>query len=287
MSAPAGPPQGRASQPPERAQPANRTHPLPQEGGRGEGTTRPAGPPQGRASQAPERAQHEATPVSARVLLIEDDRPIAENVILALERVGLACQHASLAAEGLARIKAGGVDLLILDVGLPDGNGFDLCRALRKFTDLPVIFLTAHADEIDRVVGLEIGADDYVVKPFSPRELAARVKTILRRVGAASGTDRPTPPAIAVDAERAAIACYGQPLALSRAEYLLLKAMAAHPGKVFSRAQLLDLAGLSEDSTERAIDTHVKSLRAKLALAAPAADLLRTHRGLGYSLASE
>lgn len=229
----------------------------------------------------------------ASILLIEDDRPIADNVILALARENMDCRHVTLASEGMHLLHAGGFDLVILDVGLPDGNGFDVCRTLRGFSDIPVIFLTARADEIDRVVGLEIGADDYVLKPFSPRELAARVKTILRRgrIGGATPTPRlfSTPaapsPLISVDEERASIACRGQALELSRAEYLMLKTMAARPEKVFSRAELMDAAGLAEASLERSVDTHIKSLRAKLASHIPDVDLIRTHRGLGYSLA--
>ncbi len=228
--------------------------------------------------------------VTASILLVEDDRPIAENVILALARENLDCRHVTLAAEGLALLRDGGFDLAILDVGLPDGNGFDLCRTLRTFSDLPVIFLTARSDEIDRVVGLEIGADDYVLKPFSPRELAARVKTILRRVGGRNGNGKvaappvTTPAFIQVDEERARIVCRGQPLELSRSEYLMLKTLAARPEKVFSRGELMDAAGLAEASLERSVDTHIKSLRAKLAACAPDVDPIQTHRGLGYSL---
>jgi two-component system, OmpR family, catabolic regulation response regulator CreB len=227
--------------------------------------------------------------VTTSILLVEDDRPIAENVILALARENLDCRHVTLAAEGLALLRDGGFDLAILDVGLPDGNGFDLCRTLRTFSDLPVIFLTARSDEIDRVVGLEIGADDYVLKPFSPRELAARVKTILRRVGGkngnGNGVSHPAAPAfLQVDDERARIICRGQPLELSRSEYLMLKTLAARPEKVFSRAELMDAAGLAEASLERSVDTHIKSLRAKLAVCAPDVDPIQTHRGLGYSL---
>ena len=223
----------------------------------------------------------------ASILLVEDDLPIAENVQLALARENMDCRHVTLAAEALVHLRAGGFDLVILDVGLPDGNGFDVCRTLRTFTDLPVIFLTARADEIDRVVGLEIGADDYVLKPFSPRELAARVKTVLRRsrpaaTPAASGTSAAL---LRVDEERAIVSCRGQTLELSRAEYLMLKAMAHRPEKVFTRAELMDAAQLAEASLERSVDTHIKSLRAKLAACAPEAELIRTHRGLGYSLA--
>ncbi len=228
------------------------------------------------------------------ILLVEDDRPIADNVILALAREGMGCRHVSLAAEGLAQVRAGGVDLAILDVGLPDGNGFDLCRAIRVFSDVPVIFLTARSDEIDRVVGLEIGADDYVLKPFSPRELAARVKTILRRArpGQSGVSDvkcgaNQTRFFLQVDEDRAKIFCRGVALDLSRSEYLMLKALAARPEKVFSRAELMDAAGLAEASLERTVDSHIKSLRAKLAALAPEADPIRTHRGLGYSLARD
>ncbi len=224
------------------------------------------------------------------ILLVEDDRPIAENVILALARENLDCRHVTLAAEGLALLRDGSFDLAILDVGLPDGNGFDLCRTLRSFSDVPVIFLTARSDEIDRVVGLEIGADDYVLKPFSPRELAARVKTILRRVGGRNGNGSivshpaATQAFLQVDEERARIVCRGQLLELSRSEYLMLKTLAARPEKVFSRAELMDAAGLAEASLERSVDTHIKSLRAKLAACAPDVDPIQTHRGLGYSL---
>ncbi|OGU21986.1 MAG: two-component system response regulator CreB [Hydrogenophilales bacterium RIFOXYD1_FULL_62_11] len=224
--------------------------------------------------------------MTASILLVEDDKPIADNVMLALARENMDCRHTTLAAEGLALLATGKFDLAILDVGLPDGNGFDVCRSLRGFSDIPVIFLTARSDEIDRVVGLEIGADDYVLKPFSPRELAARVKTILRRSrnGAVSANATATTALIQVDDERARIVCRGQALDLSRTEYLMLKAMAARPEKVFSRAELMDAAGLAEASLERSVDTHIKALRAKLAEAAPDSDLIRTHRGLGYSL---
>jgi two-component system, OmpR family, catabolic regulation response regulator CreB len=239
------------------------------------------------------RAPLNSSPMPATILLVEDDRPIADNVILALAREGMECQHVILAAEGLARVRAGGVDLAILDVGLPDGNGFDLCRAIRGFSDVPVIFLTARSDEIDRVVGLEIGADDYVLKPFSPRELAARVKTILRRARPGAGvapvevSSGLPPQGLVVDEDRARITYRGTALDLSRSEYLMLKALAARPEKVFSRAELMDAAGLAEASLERTVDSHIKSLRAKLAALAPEADPIRTHRGLGYSLARD
>ncbi len=219
--------------------------------------------------------------MTANVLLVEDDKPIAENVILALERDGFACTHVLLGGACLDMVRTRPIDLVILDVGLPDMNGFEVCKALRAMSGVPVIFLTARSDEVDRVVGLEIGADDYVLKPFSPRELVARVKTILRR-----RPPQPSPAAthIQIDEARARVSCRGIALELTRAEFFLLRAMLQSPGKVFTREHLMDAAGLAEASMERVIDTHIKSLRAKLAAAAPGIEFIRTHRGLGYSL---
>lgn len=218
-----------------------------------------------------------------RILLVEDDLPIAENVIVGLEREGFVCSHVMLGSACHAFLLAHPVDLVILDVGLPDANGFDVCKTIRRTSDVPIVFLTARADEVDRVVGLEIGADDYILKPFSPRELVARVKTILRR----SKPEPPRPAAASsflVDEARACILFSGTPLDLTRAEFYLLRALAQAPQKVFSRQALMDAAGLADASLERVIDTHIKSLRAKLAALAPGHDLIRTHRGFGYSL---
>ncbi len=222
------------------------------------------------------------------ILLVEDDQPIADNVILALEREGLVCQHTALGQNCLDRLQSGPADLVILDVGLPDMNGFELCKAIRRFSDIPIIFLTARSDEIDRIVGLEIGADDYVLKPFSPRELVARVKSILRRHHAsAQHADKPPLPHTAsplqLDETRARITCNGHALDLTRAEYCMLAAMMKSPHHVFSREMLLNAASLSEASMERSVDTHIKSLRAKLEKATPDMEPIHTHRGMGYS----
>lgn len=216
----------------------------------------------------------------SQILLVEDDKPIADNVLLALERDGFACTHVLFGGACLEALKTRPVDLVILDVGLPDINGFEVCKSLRAFSDVPVIFLTARSDEVDRVVGLEIGADDYVLKPFSPRELVARVKTILRRRQPAVA---PISDCLHIDEVRARVTCKGIELELTRAEFFLLCAMNHAPGKVFSRENLMNAAGLAEASMERAIDTHIKSLRAKLAATAPGVEFIRTHRGLGYS----
>lgn len=218
----------------------------------------------------------------AQILLVEDDLPIAENVMLGLEREGFACSHVILGAACLEFIQTSRVDLVILDVGLPDSNGFDVCKAIRRTSNIPIIFLTARADEVDRVVGLEIGADDYVLKPFSPRELAMRVKTILRR--SKPGLSDHAAGVFQIDEPRACIVFAGSPLNLTRAEFFMLRTLVSAPQKVFSRHALMDAAGLADASLERVIDTHIKSLRAKLAGVAPGHEFIRTHRGFGYSL---
>lgn len=221
------------------------------------------------------------------ILLIEDEGAIADTVVFALESEGFRAEWVRLGADGLARLQRPGVDLTILDVGLPDCNGFDLCKAIRRFSDLPVIFLTARGDEVDRIVGLEIGADDYVSKPFSPRELAARVKAILKRTRApAPGTAKASiADGFVVDEPRALIHYRGQALDLTRTEYLILLTLLGQPGRVFSRAQIMDRVWQEPNrSLERAVDTHIKTLRAKLREVRPETDPVSTHRGLGYSI---
>ena len=222
----------------------------------------------------------------SRILLIEDESAIADTVLYALATEGFSGHHETLGHAGLSVLRQQPFDLLVLDVGLPDGNGFDFYRSLRAFSEIPVIFLTARAGEIDRIVGLEIGADDYVTKPFSPRELVARIRVVLRRAGRQNGGETPTPGnggPFKVDEEQARIRYAGQALDLTRYEYLLLKTLLAQPERVFSREQLMQQVWTApEHSLDRTVDTHIKTLRAKLK-AAGAADPIRTHRGLGYS----
>ena len=219
------------------------------------------------------------------ILIVEDEAAIADTLIFALQAEGFATRWASLAGEALELLQQASIDLVILDVGLPDISGFEACKRLRRFSDVPVIFLTARSDEVDRVVGLEIGADDYVVKPFSPREVAARVKAILKRVGLRQGVGTDGHGPFRLDCERVRIEYHGWPLSLTRLEFQLLQHMLAQPERVFSREQLLDALGVASDAGyERNIDSHIKSLRAKLRQIAPAAEPIQTHRGLGYSL---
>ncbi|MFV3304739.1 two-component system response regulator CreB [Pseudomonas sp. NY15181] len=224
------------------------------------------------------------------ILIVEDEAAIADTLLYALQAEGFETTWLNLAGAALERLQREAFDLVILDVGLPDISGFEACKRLRRFSEVPVIFLTARDAEIDRVVGLEIGADDYVVKPFSPREVAARVKAILKRTAPreapaiAAGDNGP----FEVDEERVLIRYYGHALALTRHEFRLLQTLLARPERVFSREQLLDALGVAADAGyERNVDSHIKSLRAKLRQVAATAEPIQTHRGLGYSYAPD
>ena len=234
---------------------------------------------------------------SPRVLVVEDEPSIRDTIVYALESEGIDVDSTASGGEALEQIAKVDYQLIVLDVGLPDMSGFDVCRTLRETNPVPVIFLTARASEIDRVVGLEIGADDYVTKPFSPRELSARVRANIRRASLSNGSAAPfvaagsEPEKVAsklpfkIDAERWVIHYYGHALVLSRYEFRLLAVLVEKPGRVYSRAQLMDAAWEEPDaSMERTVDTHIKSLRAKLKAQRADVDPIQTHRGLGYSM---
>lgn len=216
------------------------------------------------------------------IWLVEDEAGIADTLIYALETDGFTVEWFSLGNQMLTRLEQAQPDFLILDVGLPDISGFELCKQVRGKTEIPLMFLTARSEEIDRLIGLEIGADDYVAKPFSPREVCARVRAILRR------SQPPSPQSghgLQLDEARARICLAGYPLQLTRYEYLLLKTLMQAPGRVYSRQQLMDLVwNDAEESFDRTVDTHIKTIRAKLRERDAANNLILTHRGLGYSL---
>ena len=222
-----------------------------------------------------------------QILIVEDEVAIADALLFALNSEGFAARHVTLAGEALDLLRRNGIDLVILDVGLPDMTGFQACKALRQFSEVPVIFLTARAEEIDRVVGLEIGADDYVVKPFSPREVVARVRAILKRSSAAVHGANPVQAGNAefrIDEERMQIHFCDSLLKLTALEFRLLHLLVATPERVQSREQLLLALGMAADSGyARNIDSHIKALRAKLREVAPDREPIQTHRGFGYS----
>ena len=217
------------------------------------------------------------------ILIVEDEAAIADTLIFALQGEGFNTTWVSLGEAALEHQRQTPADLIILDIGLPDISGFETCRQLRRFSEVPLIFLSARDGEIDRVVGLEIGADDYVVKPFSPREVAARVRAILKRMAPRAVVDVSSV-LFRVDSERVQISYRGQPLSLTRHEFRLLQCLLDQPERVFSREQLLDALGVSADAGyERSIDSHIKSVRAKLRRVRADAEPIQTHRGLGYS----
>lgn len=242
------------------------------------------------------------------ILLIEDEHSIALPLGIALNSAGFIYTHCVLAMEGLTLLKNQPVDLVILDIGLPDMNGLHALKTLREFSQVPVLVLTARAEEADKLFGLELGADDYVTKPFSPKEVIARIKAITKR----TATPQPAPMAasainvvenartqanadlpfashsltikpLIINCQTLSVSLLGQPLQLTPAEFRILAALAQAPEVVCSRDQLLTILGQSCAVYERNIDTHIKTLRAKCRLCT-SEEVIKTHRGFGYSL---
>lgn len=226
--------------------------------------------------------------IRKRILLLEDEQAIADTLLYALQSEAFEVVHVRLAADALEAFRSRSPDLAILDVGVPDGSGFDVCRAIRKTSEMPIVFLTARHEEIDRVLGLELGADDYVVKPFSPREVCARVRAILRRSAAAvvaPSTPALQGPLLQLDETAQRITCGGEFLPLTRYEFQLLATLLRRPERIFSRVELMDLVwGGALDTSDRTVDAHVKLLRAKLRARGGQAELIQTHRNMGYSI---
>lgn len=220
--------------------------------------------------------------MGANILIIEDETAIADVLSYALKSEGYQTRRCTLGSEGLEQLREGLYELAILDVGLPDMSGFDVCRQARTFSDIPILFLTARSEEVERIVGLEIGADDYVTKPFSPREVVARVRVILRRRNHAPAASSPA--WFEVDAQSSRIRFCGSLLDLTRYEYLLLKFLLQHPGQIYAREVLMDSIWRDAlDTSDRTVDTHIKTLRAKLKAVRDDLDPIVTHRGMGYS----
>ena len=227
-----------------------------------------------------------------RIAIVEDEPELAALVADYARAAGYAADTFGDGAVALDALRRAPPALVVLDLMLPGLDGLALCRALRADPDpalaaLPVVMVTARVEEIDRLLGLDAGADDYLCKPFSPRELMARIRAILRRAGQAgqAGQAAPAAPALVVDPAARRIALHGTPLDLTPTEYGILAALARRPGQVFSRAQLLDLAregNANLDATDRAIDSHVKNLRRKLDAVLPGVEAIHSIYGLGY-----
>ncbi len=223
-----------------------------------------------------------------RVLLVEDDAAIAELLRLTLADNGYALVHAPSLAAARAALRAGTFDAILLDLSLPDGNGVDLCREVRAASTVPILILTARRSEVDRVLGLELGADDYVVKPFSPREVVARLSAVLRRQQWAQAPAVATAPirwqGLEVDEGRREVAVDGAPVSLTRTEFDLVLTMVRRPGRVFTRDQLIDLVWHGAFIQDRVVDSVVSRLRRKLGALPDGRTYIRTVHGVGYAL---
>lgn len=223
----------------------------------------------------------------AKILIADDDPHIRQLLAFALEKAGFETAQAEDGEAALAQVAALAPDLLVLDINMPRLSGLEVCRQVRARSELPILFLSSRDEEIDRVLGIELGADDYVVKPFSPREVTARVTAILRR---ARGPAPATPKSeiahgrLTLDPDAWLALWDGQPLALTVTEFGVLRALAAAPTKVFSRDAIIDrLRGPGFAITDRTVDSHVRNLRAKFA-ALDAHDVIETRAGVGYRL---
>ncbi len=223
------------------------------------------------------------------VLVVDDEPRIVELARDYLEHAGFGVITATDGPSALAAVRIRKPDVLVLDLGLPGMDGLDVARAIRRDSTLPIIMLTARDDELDRVLGLEIGADDYVTKPFSPRELVARIRAILRRVDRQEDPgDRLEVAGVSIDVARMRVAVAGRTVELTPTEFQLLVALARQPGRIFTRSQLLDaIHGVAFESYERAIDAHVKNLRRKLEDDPSRPRFVLTVYGVGYRFAEE
>ncbi|WP_395646705.1 response regulator transcription factor [Terricaulis sp.] len=224
-----------------------------------------------------------------RILVVDDDPHIRDVICFALEKAGMTALTAEDGAKALTRIDSDTPDLVILDIGMPEMDGLEVCRRIRKRGDTPILFLSARSDEIDRVIGLELGGDDYVTKPFSPRELVARVTAILKRAKASP------PPAeegeavlrrgpLSLDGPRFQAEYAGAPVPLTALEFAIMRMLAARPGIVFSRDRIMDVAYADNvHVSDRTIDSHVRNIRAKFA-AAGCPSVIDTVHGVGFRL---
>jgi DNA-binding response OmpR family regulator len=228
--------------------------------------------------------------MSEKILVVDDEPEIVRVLRGYLEQANYTVLTAYSGPEGLRRARTETPDLVLLDVMLPGMDGIDVCRTLRQSSDVPIIMLTARVEETDRVLGLELGADDYVTKPFSPREVVARVRAVLRRTRGESGatTELLAVRELKLDVGRHTVALDGEPVELTPSEFEILRAMMNAPGRVFSRLQLLESAqGQAYEGYERTVDTHVKNLRRKIEPDPPNPVYIMTVHGLGYKLREE
>jgi len=225
-----------------------------------------------------------------RILVVDDEPHIREVICFALEKAGMTTITARNGKEALTAFRRGGTDMIVLDIGMPEMDGLDVCRQVRMTSNLPILFLSARDDEIDRILGLELGADDYVTKPFSPRELVARTKAILKRSGGGNGSVASpmlSHGSIRLDRGRHSVSVDDQGVDLTGLEFAILEAFLARPDMVFSRESLISAAyGPSAHVADRTVDSHVRNIRAKFA-ATGREGIITTVHGVGFRLAQE
>ena len=218
-----------------------------------------------------------------RILIVEDEIKIAEVLKDYLDRSGFRTSIMSCGDQVVDKVKAASPALILLDLMLPGIDGVTICREIRKFSNVPIIMATAKVEEVDRLIGLELGADDYICKPFSPREVVARVKAVLRRTQPAQEMHRLTIGPIALDKVTRQVTVKEAPLNLTPSEFGLLEILMRHPERVFSRSELLDkVQGYRFEGYDRTIDSHIKNLRKKIAQHLPNQDVIQTIYGVGY-----
>ena len=220
---------------------------------------------------------------SKEVLIVEDELHIAEVLQDYLKQAGFATEHISKGNEVVPFVKSKPPDLILLDLMLPGLDGLSICRSVRTFSTVPIIMVTAKVEEVDRLIGLEVGADDYICKPFSPREVVARVKTVLRRSQQVNNNTELDGPCFEIDEEQARAQVSGVVLDLTPTEFRILKILVQRPGRVFSRSQIIDLCSREDQfAFDRVIDSHVKNLRKKIARVLPDREVIHSVYGMGY-----
>ena len=218
-----------------------------------------------------------------RILIIEDEEKLASLLADYCRHAGFTASVCLRGAEGLALLQEQGADAVLLDLMLPDGDGLDICKAIRRNSNVPILITSARVDELDRLLGLELGADDYICKPFSPREVIARIKAVLRRLQQPPVSDS----GLQLDADRLALIFGGESLSLTTVEFALMQTLADHPGYIRSRQQLMDrIYSDHRIVSDRTIDSHVKKLRQKLAERFPGVQFVDSVYGAGYRLGS-
>lgn len=219
------------------------------------------------------------------ILIVEDEKKIAELLCDYLNGFGFKASCLDRGSQVVSTIKKNPPALVLLDIMLPDADGMDLCREIRKFSNIPILMITARVEEADRLVGLELGADDYICKPFSPREVVARVKAVLRRTGGIAAVSSLVVGDLSLDETAHRASAGGDVLDLTPSEFNLLKALMAQPDRVFTRSELLDkVQGYQFEGYDRTIDSHIKNLRKKIAEKLPDREIIRTVYGVGYKL---